>query len=165
MIISRDIHLAEPKPVSARLPHSHQRGHNEMQKRELTDEEALDLLHQEEQYLNDRIGDLDCEIARDLRMHAEGHSNTPQMISHLQSRYETKAEFSFKLGQISIHIDDLTRKIQERGEPSREIDADTRRNTPALAVENHLDWLEIREPAPETQHDGGEWHEPDLDRR
>lgn len=165
MIISGDIQLAGSKPASAGLPRSHQRGRNEMQKRELTDEEALDLLHQEAQYLNDRIGDLDFEIAHDLRTHDEGHTNTAHLIAHLQSRYETKAKFSFKLGQISIHIDELTRKIQEHGEPSREMQADTSRTTPAPSVENHLDWLDIREPAPEPKHDGGEWHEPDLDRR
>lgn len=136
-----------------------------MQQRELTDEEALDLLHQEARYLNDRIGDLNFEIAHDLRTHAEGHTSTAHLITHIQSRYETKAEFSFKLGQLSIHIDELTRKIQEHGEPSRDMQADTGRTTPALSAENHLDWLDIREPAPEPGHDGSEWHEPDLDRR
>ncbi|EJT04925.1 hypothetical protein [Rhizobium sp. CCGE 510] len=114
----------------------------------MTDEEELDLLQQEALSLGKRIGDLDHEIAREVRTFAPGFTDGEKTISRMQDRYEAKLKFVFDLGRVSVHIEDLENRIRQR-------DALERANALAegrpVSQEDYLDWIRPSLDAPERE--------------
>lgn len=111
------------------------------EERKLTDEEALGLLQQDAWSLHKEVKDIDYEIEREIRTHADGFKDSMATIARLKDRYEIKLDLMYKVGRLSVHTEQAEERVrasQERTDQHRE---DPQPETPT-AHANHLDWLQ-----------------------
>lgn len=129
---------------------------------QLTPEGELQLLYDEAKWLEETLASCDRDMASAIQTHKDGLSLGRDIFADLQDRATTKAEFSFKLGQLSVHIEQLEEQVrlQERLRTEDQQNHDT-----VAVLDNHLDWLRplLAERATEpvqderdTQHNGEE---------
>ncbi len=136
-----------------------------MERKELPDDVALDLLHDEAATLEENIHDLDLRIARAVHGHAEGIATQRNIVPDIHILHEAKHTLMFKLGRVSAHIDELEGRMVDRDLSSPDLSARGGATPEVAHGENLLDWLDLKEVEPNPPSEGGEWHEPDHDRR
>lgn len=133
-----------------------------MAEHKLTDEQALDLLHDEVEWLEETIAAVDRDVANAIQAHVDGIGFSKDIISRIQQEYQVKHDLMFKAGRASVHIEQL----EERIEQQRARAVEEQRQADTLAVlENHLDWLEVDMRRASDHPEEAERQEPERDRR
>ncbi|MFK0207179.1 hypothetical protein [Agrobacterium sp. NPDC090283] len=125
---------------------------------QLTPEDELQLLYEEAKWLEETLASCDRDMASAIQAHKDGLSLRDDIFADLQDRATTKAELSFKRGQLSAQIEQREELVRAQ-ERQR---AEEQQNRATLSVlDNHLDWLDIEvRPLPAPSHDEL-WQEPE----
>jgi hypothetical protein len=135
---------------------------NDMPKHELPDEDALRLLYEQVEWLEENIAMIDRQAAFNVQMHVEGRRSEEDIFEYLRDASERKQEFAFKLGEASVRIEQLQEVMREK---ARQQEEDDRNRETMTVLENHLGWLDVDiQPAP-TPSEDGVWQEPERSRR
>lgn len=111
-----------------------------MTEHKLSDEQALGMLHEEVKWLKETITSVDHDVARVIKADAMGITPSKGLVARIQAEYEVKQDLTYKLGRTSVHVEQLTERIEQQ----RVRDLEEQRQAETFAVlENHLDWLEV----------------------
>jgi hypothetical protein len=128
---------------------------------ELTGEAELELLSEKVIWLEQKVADVDRDIASAIVAHAERERSDQDGLADIQKYYQAKCDLMFELGQTSVYLDQTLERIEEHR--ARALEEQQQTDTMAV-LENHLDWLEV-DVRPTTPTPEDRWQEPDRDGR
>lgn len=107
----------------------------------MDDEVALSLLEQSEWTLQKDYQGLQYQLAAIVRGHEEGFITPDVALARLRTCYDMALECNFERGRVSVQLEDLKARMQERFEQRMQSPEDAADRSIQSALEDHLDWL------------------------